>query len=110
VVRSVAEAADQPYSYVFLTTKAIPERSPTPQILAPLISAPYANSYTQPTYVFLQNGLNVEASLYKALVQLGQGKPSIVSTAVWIGANLIGPNVVGHNHFVSFHVTAGASD
>ncbi|RDB23726.1 hypothetical protein Hypma_009443 [Hypsizygus marmoreus] len=99
LVRSVAEAADRPYSYVFLTTKAIPERMTTPHLFNPFLSSPYVDTYAQPTYVFLQNGLNVEADLYHALINLGKGKPSIVSTAVWIGSNLLEPNVVEHNHF-----------
>ncbi|KAF8065232.1 ketopantoate reductase PanE/ApbA C terminal-domain-containing protein [Lyophyllum atratum] len=100
LVRSVAEAADRPYSYVFLTTKAIPERSPTTRILHPLISSPYADEHTQPVYVLLQNGLNVEVELYNALKQLGKGEPKIVSTALWIGTNLLEPNVVEHANFL----------
>ncbi|KAF8062298.1 ketopantoate reductase PanE/ApbA-domain-containing protein [Lyophyllum atratum] len=99
LVRSVAEAADRPYSYVFLTTKAIPERSPTTRILHPLISSPYADEHTQPVYVLLQNGLNVEVELYNALKQLGKGEYKIVSTALWIGTNLLEPNVVEHANF-----------
>ncbi|KAG6865175.1 hypothetical protein C0991_004723 [Blastosporella zonata] len=91
VVRSVQEAADRPYSYVFVTTKAIPERTSTPSILKPLISAPYP----QPTYVLLQNGLNVETDLYHAIKELGK-EPSIISTALWINTNLLEPNVVEH--------------
>ncbi|KAG6811918.1 hypothetical protein H0H92_005249 [Tricholoma furcatifolium] len=95
VVRSVNEAADRPYSYVFVTTKAIPERSSTPSILKPLLSAPYKDEHPQPTYVLLQNGLNVEVDLYHAIKELGK-EPSIVSTALWINTNLLEPNVVEH--------------
>jgi 2-dehydropantoate 2-reductase len=101
VARSVAEAADRPYSYVFVTTKAIPERLTTPALLKPLLSAPYVDAHPQPTYVLLQNGLNVEIDLYHSIKELGKGEPSIVSTALWIGANLLGPSVVEHNNFVS---------
>ncbi|KAF9011907.1 ketopantoate reductase PanE/ApbA-domain-containing protein [Cyathus striatus] len=96
--RSVSEAADRPYSYVFITTKAIPELTKTPKLLEPLLLPSYINIYPQPTYVFLQNGLNVETDLYEALKGLGK-EPSIISTAVWIGTNLLGPNIVEHNHF-----------
>jgi 2-dehydropantoate 2-reductase len=100
-VRSVAEAADRPYSYVFVAAKAIPERLTTPSMLNPLLSSPYADMHPQPTYVLLQNGLNVEVDLYHSLMELGKGEPSIVSTAVWIGTNLLEPNVVEHNDYVS---------
>ncbi|KAG5636876.1 hypothetical protein H0H81_006537 [Sphagnurus paluster] len=104
---AVSEAADRPYSYVFVTTKAIPERVTTPKILAPLLAPEYADVHPQPTYVLLQNGLNVEADLFQALEKLGKGPPSIVSTAVWIGTNLLGPNVVQHNHFAATLVEIG---
>ncbi|KAG6819481.1 hypothetical protein H0H93_011449 [Arthromyces matolae] len=93
--RTVSEAADRPYSYVFVASKAVPERATTPSILKPLISAPYADEHPQPTYVLLQNGLNVEIDLYDAIKQLGK-EPSIISTAVWINTNLLEPNVVEH--------------
>ncbi|KAG5645155.1 hypothetical protein DXG03_006779 [Asterophora parasitica] len=70
LVRSVAEAADRSYAYVLVTTKAIPERVTTPAILKPLISSPYADKHPQPTYVFLQNGLNIEADLYHNITRL----------------------------------------
>ncbi|KAF5384096.1 hypothetical protein D9615_003263 [Tricholomella constricta] len=99
LVRSVAEAADRPYSYVFITTKVVPERISTADILKPLISSPYADKHPQSTYVFLQNGLNVETEFYHALEQLGKSEPSIISTALWINTNLIAPDVVEHNNF-----------
>ncbi|KAF6751183.1 6-phosphogluconate dehydrogenase [Ephemerocybe angulata] len=97
--RSVAEAADRPYAYVVVATKAIPELIRTPQLLTPLLSGPYAKAYDQPTYVLLQNGLNVEVDLYHAVAALGKGVPRIVSVAVWIGTNLAGPNIVEHGGF-----------
>jgi len=99
LVRSVAEAADKSYSYVFVTTKAVPEVTKTSDILRPLLSVPYADHHPQPAYVLVQNGLNVEHDLYDALLKLGKGSPSIISTALYIGANLLAPNVVEHNHF-----------
>ncbi|KAL1745945.1 ketopantoate reductase PanE/ApbA-domain-containing protein [Schizophyllum fasciatum] len=99
LTNSVAAAADQAYSYVFLTTKCIPDVVKTPTLLAPLLSAPYADEHPQPVYVLMQNGLNVEKDLYDALKALGKGEPRIVSSSVFIGTNLIAPNVVGHNDF-----------
>jgi ketopantoate reductase len=101
VASSVAEAADRPYSYVVLTTKAIPEVMKTPRILEPLLSRPYIERHPQPTYVLLQNGLGVERDLYHSVKALDQGEPNIISTVVWIGTNLVEKNVVSHNHFVS---------
>ncbi|KAL9709287.1 hypothetical protein Ac2012v2_007641 [Leucoagaricus gongylophorus] len=97
--KSVADAANQSYSYVFITTKAVPEITRTPAILKPLLSSPYVDLYPQPTYVVLQNGLNVERDLHEALVQLDKGPPSIIASALYILANLLGPNVVEHDSF-----------
>lgn len=102
VCKSVADAANQSYSYVFVTTKAVPEITRTPAILKPLLSSPYVDLYPQPTYVVLQNGLNVERDLHEALVQLDKGPPSIIASALYILANLLGPNVVEHDSFVSY--------
>ncbi|KAF8960910.1 ketopantoate reductase PanE/ApbA C terminal-domain-containing protein [Flammula alnicola] len=97
--KSVADAADRPYSYVVVATKAIPEVIKTSKILAPLLSAEYSAQFPQPTYVLVQNGLNVEADLYNAIKALGKGDPSIISTALWIFTNLLVPNVVEHNNY-----------
>lgn len=92
---------DRSYSHVVVTTKAIPEITRTPDLLAPLLSPPYTSKYSQPTYVLLQNGLGVERDLYEALKKLdGVSEPKIISTANWIGTNLLAPDVVQHNHFV----------
>ena len=48
----------------------------------------------------MQNGLNVEVDLYNALKIAAVDNPKILS-AVWIGTNLLAPNVVQHNDFVS---------
>jgi len=97
VCKSVAEAADRQYSHVFITTKAVPEITRTPDTLAPLLQAPYTEKYPQPIYVILQNGLGVERDLYKSIQGLGKGKPKVISTALRIGTNLRAPNVVEHN-------------
>jgi 2-dehydropantoate 2-reductase len=97
--KSVAEAADRQYSYVLVTTKAIPELSKTSCILQPFFSPAYLERFPQPTYVLMQNGLNVEVDLYNALKIAGIDNPKILSTAVWIGTNLLAPNVVQHNDF-----------
>lgn len=95
---SVSDALDQPYSYVVVTTKAVPEVTTTSKLLAPFLSAAYP--HPQPTYVLLQNGLNVESDLYQAVSKLGKGDPRIISTALYIGTNLLSENVVEHNDFV----------
>lgn len=82
-----------------MSTKAIPELYKTSQILQPLFSPAYVRSFPQPTYVLMQNGLNVEVELYNALKAGGVDKPKILSTAIWIGTNLLAPNVVQHNDF-----------
>ncbi|KAG7451683.1 6-phosphogluconate dehydrogenase C-terminal domain-like protein [Guyanagaster necrorhizus] len=96
---SVASAADQRYDYVVLTTKAVPELIKTPEILEPLLSAPYSDKYPQPIYVLIQNGLGVEVDLYNAIKSLGKGPPQIISTSVFIATNLLAPNVVQHGAF-----------
>ena len=98
--KTVAEAADTPYSYVLVATKAIPELIRTPKLVEPLLSESYTTRFKQPTNVLLQNGLNVERDLYESVTALGQGEPSIVSAAVWIGTNLVSPNVIEHGNFV----------
>ncbi|KDR77133.1 hypothetical protein GALMADRAFT_120230 [Galerina marginata CBS 339.88] len=97
--KSVGDAADRSYSYVVVTTKAIPDLVTTSQILAPLLSKQYNDKFPQPAYVLLQNGLNVEVDLFNSLKALPGGDPRIISTALWIGTNLLEPNVVEHNDF-----------
>lgn len=102
VFPTIQLALDRPYSYLILSTKAIPEISRTPDLLAPLLSPPYANAHAQPTYVLMQNGLNVEVDLYNALKKLKpQEEPRIISTAVWIATNMLAKNVVEHADFVT---------
>ncbi|KAI0922950.1 hypothetical protein AcV5_009808, partial [Taiwanofungus camphoratus] len=97
---SVSQALDRSYSYVVVTTKAIPELVRTPKLLAPLLSPPYLNDHSQPTYVLMQNGLNVEVDLYQTLKNLdGTRDPSIISTAVWIGTGMLDGTTVEHNDF-----------
>ncbi|KAJ8700771.1 hypothetical protein PTI98_003762 [Pleurotus ostreatus] len=98
---TVASAADQAYDYVVVTTKAVPELRLTPEILSPLLSPEYTNKFAQPTYLLLQNGLNVEKDLYNAIRKLNQGKPSIVCAALYVGTNLAAPNVVVTNDLES---------
>ena len=101
VFPTIEAALDQPYTYVVLASKAIPEIQRTPALLAPLLSAPYAAQHPQPTYVLLQNGLGVENDLYAALKALRPGEePRIISTANWIATGLIDKNVVEHGDFV----------
>lgn len=100
----MADAADKPYDYVVVTTKAIPEVVTTAQILSPLITKDYADRFRQPTYILLQNGLGVERELYHALKALPNSaavEPKIITCGLWIYTNLLAPNVVEHGDFVS---------
>ncbi|KAJ8092746.1 hypothetical protein PM082_007075 [Marasmius tenuissimus] len=95
--KSVDEAADCAYDYVLLTTKAIPDIVQTSQILSPLLSSSYTEKFQQPAYLILQNGLNVEADLYRAVKNLGKGEPRIIGSSLYIATNLLAPDVVEHN-------------
>ena len=99
VCRSVAEAADRSYAYVIVTTKAIPDIMPTPELLAPFLEPEYVEKYEQPVYVLLQNGLNVEMDLFAALKALGKA-PQILGSALYINANALKPDLVEHSDFV----------
>lgn len=103
MVKSVSEATDRTYKYVLITTKALPDISPTPQILAPLLTTEYATQHGAPTFVILQNGLGVEKDLYAAVQSAWPtSKPQILSAAVYIQANLVGGrDVVEQGPFVS---------
>lgn len=102
VCNSVDSAADQPYDYVFVTTKAIPDVLKTSEVLSPLLTPSYSQEYGQPTYILLQNGLSVELDLSLTLGSLlGSSKSKIISAAVYILTNLLKPNVVEHGNFVS---------
>ncbi|KAG8925395.1 hypothetical protein FRC00_004021, partial [Tulasnella sp. 408] len=77
---TVAEAIDQAYDYVLITTKAIPELYPTSEMVAPLLSSDY--KYPQPTYVLMQNGMGVEKDLYAALQEKESTRSArIITTA-----------------------------
>lgn len=104
MLRSVAEAADRSYDYVFICTKAVPDLVKTSELLSPFLEPSYTNRYVQPNYVLIQNGLGVELDLYLAIETLGQAKPRIISSAVYIGANLRSANDVEHNLVVSTHL------
>ena len=100
VCSTVAQAADRPYTHVVVSTKAIPELTSTPALLSPFLTPPYSDTYSQPKYVLLQNGLNVEVDLYDAIQKLGKDDPKIISTAIYIETNLAGDNIVEHSDFV----------
>ncbi|THV08024.1 6-phosphogluconate dehydrogenase C-terminal domain-like protein [Dendrothele bispora CBS 962.96] len=94
--RSVAEAADRSYDYVLVATKAVPDIITTPEILEPLLTAPYIDRFPQPTYMLLQNGINVELDLYHAVKKLGQGEPRIIDSTLYIFCNLLAPDICEH--------------
>jgi len=99
VLPSIPQALDRPYDYVVVSTKAVPEITRTPTLLSPLLTLPYAGAHPKPTYVLLQNGLNVEKDLYIALKEIEE-EPKIISTAVRIGTNMTGANTLEHNELV----------
>ncbi len=96
------------YTHVIVATKALPGLSPTPSILAPLLSKEYTTHHrTQPVYLLLQNGLGVERELYGALKEeIGWEEPKVVSSALWIGTNLVGPGEVRHSDFVRLRLSS----
>ncbi|KAF8513575.1 ketopantoate reductase PanE/ApbA C terminal-domain-containing protein [Hysterangium stoloniferum] len=95
IVKSVLDASDRPYSYVVVTTKALPQITPASSLLGPLLNPQAA---TLPVFVMLQNGLNVEKDIYSAVKQLGKGEPRVISTALWVGTNILPRNIVDHSH------------
>jgi len=58
------EAVNREYSYVMLTTKAIPEIAKTPPVLDAFLSSPYTDMHTKPTATSLENGLGTKRDLY----------------------------------------------
>jgi len=92
----VSEAAGTNYTHVFVTTKALPEIAPTPALLAPLLSHKRVSDAPLPVFVILQNGISVEKDLYDAVQRLDRGEPKIISTALWIGTNLLPGNIISH--------------
>ncbi|KAK7689986.1 hypothetical protein QCA50_006628 [Cerrena zonata] len=97
---SLAEAVDQAYSHVLVTTKVIVEAETTAEILSPLLKPPYSKKYPQPTYILLQNGINIELDLYRALKQLDPlVEPRIINSSVYVGSRLTAKNVVEHSYF-----------
>ncbi len=88
--KSVAEAADTQYTYVVIVTKCLPDVFKTSELLAPLIHAPFKD---QPIYVLVQNGLGIETDLYQAVKHAGH-QPRIISVAMFVLANQIGPNII----------------
>ena len=96
---TVADACDKAYDYAIVTTKNIPELTRSRDLLAPLLAESYSSKFPQPTYVNMQNGLNVEEDLYEALQDLGH-QPRVLGTTVYIGTKMGGPNLLIHSHFV----------
>ncbi|KAF9033918.1 6-phosphogluconate dehydrogenase C-terminal domain-like protein [Hymenopellis radicata] len=98
---SVSEAADTTYDYVLVVTKCVPEVITTSKLLEPFLLPSYAEAFAQPTYVLLQNGLQIERELYDAIKSIGH-IPRIISVAVFILTNQSSPNVVEHDQTEKF--------
>ncbi|GJJ14611.1 hypothetical protein Clacol_008877 [Clathrus columnatus] len=92
--KTVANATDRPYSHVIVATKALPEIAPLSSLLAPLLQ----KERELPVFVLLQNGLGVERDFYNDVKQLRNESPKIITTAFWIGSNLLDGNIIEHSH------------
>ncbi|TCD70348.1 hypothetical protein EIP91_003700 [Steccherinum ochraceum] len=96
---SVEEAADRAYTHVVVATKIIAELQTNAGLLQPLLSIPYTQRYPQPTYVLMQNGMNIEVDLWDAISALDQGTPQILGASMLISARQLTKNVVEHGDF-----------
>lgn len=99
VLSTVEDAADRSYSHVAVTTKVVIEMQRTSELLDPLLTRSYTEKFGQPTYVLMQNGINIEVDLLNALLALQQ-QPKIIGTSLWIATKMLGDNVVEHSSFV----------
>ena len=84
------QAADRDYKYIICTFKHLPDVHPTEEILGPCL-------HRSNCFVLLQNGLGIEEPLQSVLPNA-----TIISGAIWIGANLRDSRRVIHNDLVSF--------
>ncbi len=100
VCSTVSDAADTAYDYVLVVTKCVPEVITTPKLLEPFLRPSYVKAFGQPTYVLLQNGLQIERELHDAIKSIGC-TPNVISVAVFILTNQSSPNVVEHDQTVS---------
>lgn len=98
MTKTIDDVLDTKFDFVFISTKLIPEIITTDRVLGPLITSEY--KHPQPTYVLLQNGLGIERDLRRALQENHSQPPVIISTALYIGCNVIGVEVK-HGPFVS---------
>lgn len=98
ICQSVEQAANRAYDYVIITTKVIPEQFRTHELLAPLMTERYVSQFPQPTYVLMQNGMNIELDLYNALKDLHLPRiPHIISACVYVFALLKDRILLKHN-------------
>ncbi|TIB79401.1 hypothetical protein E3Q23_00001 [Wallemia mellicola] len=79
------QAADRDYKYIICTFKHLPDVHPTEEILGPCL-------HRSNCFVLLQNGLGIEEPLQSVLPNA-----TIISGAIWIGANLRDSRRVIHN-------------
>ncbi|THH30314.1 hypothetical protein EUX98_g3892 [Antrodiella citrinella] len=99
IFKSINEAADRAYSHVVLVTKMIVELETNSQLLEPLLSPAYTEKFSQPVYVLMQNGMNIEVDLWNAVKALNQETPRIIGTSVYIGSKLLDKHIVEHSDF-----------
>ena len=97
IVKDAEEANDRPYKYILCAMKCLPDLLPTASILAPFLESKHADTSTSvdledgPTVVLLQNGVGIEVPLAHAYPHV-----PIISSVVWVGANLLPGGVVTH--------------
>ena len=88
VLQDTHQAADRDYKYIICTFKHLPDISPTKDILGPCL-------HRSNCFVLLQNGIGIEEPL-QAVVP----NATVISGAIWIGANLNDSRRVVHNDLV----------
>ncbi|KAM7202506.1 putative 2-dehydropantoate 2-reductase [Rhypophila sp. PSN 637] len=91
---AAASATDQPkWDYVIVTTKALPDRSNDPELIAPLITSP------DTCIVLIQNGVGVEHPYRERFAS-----NPILSAVTVISAEQIQPGVIRQNRWTRIHL------
>ncbi|EOR01318.1 Putative 2-dehydropantoate 2-reductase [Wallemia ichthyophaga EXF-994] len=85
VLHDVHQAADRDYKFILCTYKHLPDVTPTQDILGPCL-------HRSNCFVLLQNGIGIEEPLQELVPHA-----TIISAAIWVGANLKESRRVVHN-------------
>lgn len=86
VVKTIEEAADQQYSYIFCAVKCLTDVQSTSDILAPLLAT--LSSSPKTAVVLLQNGVGVEDDLQETFAKLGLSNP-VISGCAWVDTTAV---------------------